>query len=98
MKRKRDSKRQEAQPGNRLKAGNPQIQELGKETQFQPGHSGNPSGRPLDLVSQELRRMMRSACPYDADGRTWAQLISLAICRRALKGDCRRCSRDLRPH
>jgi hypothetical protein len=31
--------------------------------------------------------MMRSACPYDAEGRTWAQLISLAICRRAVKGD-----------
>ena len=87
MKQKRVRKGQDAQPGNRVRAGNPQIQELGKATQFQPGQSGNPNGRPLDLVSQELRRMMRSACPYDADGRTWAQLISLAICRRALKGD-----------
>jgi hypothetical protein len=31
--------------------------------------------------------MMRSACPYDAEGRTWAQLISLTLCRRAVKGD-----------
>jgi len=31
--------------------------------------------------------MMRSECPYDAEGRTWAQLISLALCRRAVKGD-----------
>src|ERR1022692_4927193 len=86
MKRKRTPKAKVAQPGNRLKTGNPQIHEHGKATQFQPGQSGNPNGRPLDLVSQELRRMMRSACPYDAEGRTWAQVISLAICRLALKG------------
>jgi len=88
-KKKKKSKRQ---PANRLKTGkrskgNPAIVELGKATRFKPGESGNPLGRPRDVVSVSLRRLLAEPCPQYADGRTWAEAISVTICNLALRGN-----------
>jgi hypothetical protein len=67
--------------------GNPKIAEHGRPHQFKLGASGNPSGRPIDLVSKAARQLMPQRCPYDRDGRTWAEAIALALGRRAVRGD-----------
>jgi len=59
--------RKKRSPGNRLKnrlkKGNPTIAELGKNTRFQPGQSGNPSGRPRDLLTEEIRLLILKRKP-----------------------------------
>ena len=37
-------------PGNQSKRGNPNIKDIGVETRFQPGQSGNPKGAPKARV------------------------------------------------
>ncbi|MGB8799438.1 MAG: DUF5681 domain-containing protein [Candidatus Acidiferrales bacterium] len=80
-------------PGNRLKSGdrrgNPKIAEAGKATRFQPGNSGNKSGRPRDIVSQVMREMLPEPCPLDKNGLAWAEAIALAVFKKALRGDVR---------
>ena len=38
-------------------AGNPNIREIGKTTRFKPGDTGNPKGRPKEIV--DLRSLAR---------------------------------------
>jgi len=80
-------------PGNRLKngrrRGNPRIAEAGKATRFQPGNNANPSGRPPDVFSQIMRKMMPMPCPLDKNGRTWAEAVVLAAFKKAVRGDIR---------
>lgn len=38
-------------PANRKKSGNP-------DTQFKPGQSGNPSGRPKDILTRAVRELV----------------------------------------
>jgi hypothetical protein len=86
VKRKRKAK----QPANRQKAGkrgNPNIVELGKGTQFQPGVSGNISGRPKSkILSDAYRKKLEQEVPGDPEGRTWAELIADSQAREAANG------------
>jgi hypothetical protein len=50
-----------------------------------PGESGNPLGRPRDLVSVSLRRLLAEPCPQYTDGCTWAEAISVTMCNLALR-------------
>lgn len=79
------------QPAKRRKAGkgNTRIVEAGKATRFQPGQSGNPTGRPRDVISQEMRKLSVERCPRFKDERTWARAIAVAIFARAIRGDVR---------
>jgi Family of unknown function (DUF5681) len=64
--------------------------EAGKETRFAVGQSGNPGGRPRSLASQlsvELRRLLGTPCPIDANQRNWAEALAEKMCRMALKGN-----------
>jgi hypothetical protein len=83
------SKKKRPKPGNRRKAGNPAIVEAGKATRFQPGQSGNPSGRPKDLVAREMRELVLRECPLDKKKRSWGEVIAEAMGKRARKGDVR---------
>lgn len=60
-----------------------------EDTQFQPGQSGNPSGRPKNSLS--LRTLLRQKLSELAEGdrkeRTYAQSLIDATIRDALKGD-----------
>lgn len=84
--RKRSKRRS---PANRRKTGGSThpIVELGKATRFKAGESGNPSGRPRDQVSIALRKILARPCPQYADGRTWAEAISVTLCNLALRGN-----------
>jgi hypothetical protein len=82
-------KRKRRKPGNRRKTGNPAIAEAGKATRFQPGQSGNPSGRPKDLVTRELRELMLRQCSLDKKKRSWGEVIAEAIGKKARNGDVR---------
>jgi hypothetical protein len=79
------------QPGKRRKTGkrNTRIVEAGKATRFQQGQSGNPTGRPRDVISQEMRKLSVERCPRFKDERTWARAIALAMFARAIGGDVR---------
>jgi len=78
-------------PANRREAGKrPNIAEIGLAFRFKPGQSGNPSGKPRDIVACVMRGMLPDPCPYGKDKaaeRSWAEAIALAIFRKALRGD-----------
>jgi hypothetical protein len=78
-------------PANRRKTGrgNTRIVEAGKATRFQRGQSGNPTGRPRDVISQEMRKLSVERCPRFKDERTWARAIAMAMFARAISGDVR---------
>src|SRR6516162_3701172 len=58
-----------------------------KPYRFQPGQSGNPSGRPKCVVlSRAYRSQLEEQCPV-LPGKTWAEAIALALARAALKGN-----------
>jgi Family of unknown function (DUF5681) len=82
--------KKKVKPGSRLKKGNnPNIAEVGKSTRFKPGQSGNPSGRPRDVVTQIMREMLPTPCPFSKKGLVWAEAIALAAFKRAAAGDVR---------
>jgi hypothetical protein len=56
---------------------------------FKPGQSGNPGGRPKDLVACEMRDLLLRPCPLDKKKRSWGQVIAEAIGKKARKGDIR---------
>jgi Family of unknown function (DUF5681) len=56
---------------------------------FRPGTSGNPGGRPKDLVTRELRELMLRQCSLDKKKRSWGEVIAEAIGRKARAGDVR---------
>jgi uncharacterized protein DUF5681 len=74
---------------NRQLTGNPAIVEVGKATRFRPGISGNAAGRPRDVISIEMKRMLGEECPLRKDGSTWAQAIAQVVLSKALRGDIR---------
>jgi hypothetical protein len=54
---------------------------------FKPGQSGNPSGRPkVAHLSTAYKRKLAEECPFDKDGRTWAEVIAEGLCCAALNG------------
>jgi Family of unknown function (DUF5681) len=87
--RERRKNEEEGKSGNSWKTSNSKIVEAGKTTRFQPGQSGNPSGRPKDLVTRELRELMLRQCYLDKKRRSWGEVIAEAIGRKARNGDVR---------
>ena len=77
-----------AMPANRQKTGfrgpNPEV---GKATQFKPGESGNPSGRPKAILSDWLRREMEALDPETQQ--EVAQKVARVLIQKALAGDVR---------
>ena len=58
-----------------------------EDTQFKPGVSGNPAGRPRrDLVTTALLRMLDST---EGDGRSKAERLAAVLLDLALAGDPR---------
>ena len=56
---------------------------------FQPGESGNPSGRPCKLMTEAYRRALERKIAGDPDGRTYADAIAEQMIRLGLKGSVR---------
>jgi hypothetical protein len=66
--------------------GNPKIKELGISTRFQPGQSGNPTGRPKNYVLTDmLNAICREIEPKSA--KTYGQLAAEALLNKAFRGD-----------
>jgi len=66
----------------------PNIENLkrGKKTQFKPGQSGNPKGRPkLPDIKEALAKILER----DEDGMTALEEILRALIKKAKKGDVR---------
>lgn len=66
----------------RAKRGEPPV-----ETQFKPGQSGNPLGRPKKLPAIDV--LMAEVLGSIDDKKSEAQAIIEALVKRALKGDVR---------
>jgi|SRR5215467_5021182 len=59
---------------------------IGKATQFQPGQSGNPGGRPKKAITTAYTELADTPVPGDRKGRTYAQLLAQAQFDAAIKG------------
>ncbi len=58
-------------------------------TPWKPGVSGNPGGRPkAKAVSEEIKLLLAQEAP-SAGGKTWTEVVALAIVKKASKGDVR---------
>jgi len=63
---------------------------VGEATQFKPGQSGNPGGRPkMAHLSHACRELLAALVPNDPEGRTYAQAIAETLAQKALAGDIR---------
>jgi hypothetical protein len=55
---------------------------------FPKGVSGNPGGRPKKLpVTDVILQKLDEKCKQDKQGRTWAELLVVALMGKAIKGD-----------
>ena len=82
-----------SKPANRHKSGfRGPSPDVGKDTQFRPGQSGNPSGRPKSrLISEAYRRILEEIDPKKQQ--SLAEKVARAVINRALRGDVRMVSR-----
>jgi hypothetical protein len=55
-----------------------------RETMLKPGQSGNPAGRPRNLLGEALRSRLDGLAP---DGRPMADHLAEALLQLALQGD-----------
>jgi hypothetical protein len=70
------------------KGNNPNIAEDGKSHRWKKGQSGNPSGRPKSkTLSDAFKNKLEELVPDDLEGRTWAELIAVALVRDAVRGN-----------
>ncbi len=78
-------------PGNREqnRAKRPTQKQLDalKATQFKPGESGNPSGRPKSPFTDAARRLADQIVKADAEKRTFADLAVRGMYNEAIKGN-----------
>lgn len=75
-------------PENRRKAGRNNPVPRGESTQWKPGQSGNPGGRPKSApLSQACRDLLNSPVPNDSAHRTYAQVIAAKLAKKAMRGD-----------
>src|SRR5690348_7529875 len=60
-----------------------------KGKQWEKGKSGNPRGRPrkIQSLTSLFKQELEKRCPSDSQGRTWKELIALAIVQQAMKGN-----------
>jgi Family of unknown function (DUF5681) len=65
----------------------PSEKELANLKPFQPGQSGNPSGRAKDPFRQALLKAVNKALQGDPEGRAMIDGIALQLANKALKGD-----------
>lgn len=75
-------------PENRRKTGDRKLRgghspDVGKATQFKPGETGNPGGRPKQLLTDAYLRQLLKQAEGDE---TQADAIAKAIVKRALTG------------
>jgi len=59
---------------------------VGEATQFKPGKSGNPGGRPKKLISAAYEELANKKVPNDPKGRTYAEVLAEGQFRAAIKG------------
>jgi Family of unknown function (DUF5681) len=57
-----------------------------KPFEFQPGQSGNPSGRPKKHITEAYLKLLGRKFPGDPKRRTYAELIAEAQAKEAIKG------------
>ncbi len=83
----------EDKPGKQVKSrlGNPNIAEAGKPYQWQPGQSGNPSGRAPNkkYLSEIARELLEEVPKGELEGRNADILVVLALIRKGVGGDTR---------
>ena len=74
---------------DRRKSPPPEQLERLKQHAFPPGVSGNPSGRPREIMGPAYRRALLRKIPNDAAGRIVADAVAEKMVALALKGDIR---------
>jgi Family of unknown function (DUF5681) len=76
-------------PQNRRKTGfRGPSPDVGKQTQWKKGESGNPGGRPKSkTLPDAYKNKLEEPVPNDPEGRTWAELIAEAQVRDAVRGN-----------
>ena len=61
---------------------------VGEATQFKPGRSGNPGGRPKKTpLADAYRELLNKPAPDDPSGRSYAEAIAEQLAKKALSGD-----------
>jgi hypothetical protein len=83
-----NSRKKSAQEDRRKKPPPAQLERL-KQHAFQPGISGNPSGRPREVMGAAYRRALLRRIPNDAEGRIFADAIAEKMIALGLMGDVR---------
>jgi len=72
---------------DRRKTPSPEQLERLKQHAFQPGVSGNPSGRPAKIFTAALLRIVEKKLKDDPDGRVLLDGIAQQLVAKATKGD-----------
>lgn len=78
-----------AQKVDRRKSPPPEQLERLRQHAFPPGVSGNPTGRPKEIMGAAYRRALLRKIPNDAEGRIVADAIAEKMITLGLKGDVR---------
>lgn len=75
-------------PENRRGTGRNNPVPRSEATQWKPGQSGNPGGRPKSApLAEACRELLNSPKPGDRLHRTYAQIIAAKLAAKAMRGD-----------